>query len=71
MSAAEMDDPEAPYRRGYEQGAHAALEAAGGVLLVLPNGWERLRHWVDVELRRWRFLDRPTDRTVSPPAPPN
>jgi hypothetical protein len=43
----EHDDPEAPYRSGYQQGAHAALEAASRVTT------DKLRDWVGVKLAEW------------------
>jgi hypothetical protein len=59
----EQTDPESSYRRGYQQGAYAALEAAGRVTT------DKLKDWVGVKLANWRYLDRPEDRTVRPPLP--
>jgi hypothetical protein len=59
----EHDDPEASYRRGYQQGAHAALEAAQRVTT------DKLKDWVAVKLFNWRYHDRPNDRSVPPPSP--
>jgi len=59
----ELDDPEASYRRGYQQGAYAAVEA------IKTAPISNVRHWVDSKLARWRYLDRPHDRFVAPPVP--
>jgi hypothetical protein len=66
----EYDDPEDSYRRGYEQGAYAATIAAER-LALLPGGLERLRRWAGIDVHRWRYLDQPTNRSISPPLPPN
>lgn len=66
----EMDDPEASYRRGYQQGAREAAQAAGR-LALFPDGLTRLLRWAGIELTRWRHHDQPHDRSISPPAPPN
>jgi hypothetical protein len=66
----DRDDPEASYRRGYEQGAREAVEAAEK-LALLPNGLGRLRRWTTIDLRHWRYVDRLDNRSVHPPAPPN
>ena len=52
----EHDDAEASYRRGYQQGANAALEAAGRLTT------EKLRNWVGVTLAKWRYQELPQDR---------
>lgn len=57
----EHDDPEASYRRGYQQGAQAMLDAVGR----LPV--DRLTQWVGVTLVKWRYHDRVHDRSVPPP----
>jgi hypothetical protein len=59
----EYNDPEASYRRGYQQGASAALEAATRVTT------DKLRDWVGTKLANWRYLDRLNDRSVPPPSP--
>ena len=46
----ESDDPEACYRRGYQQGAWAAIQA----LETMPVS--KVRTWVDEKLARWRTL---------------
>lgn len=65
----EFDDVEASYRRGYDQGAHAALRAAER-LLTTECGREKLREWVEHDLHVWRYFDRPSDRMVQPPDSP-
>jgi hypothetical protein len=64
----ELRDAEASYRRGYHQGAADALDAVER-LGRLPSTVIRLREWVGVTLHRWRYHDRPDDRTVQPPQP--
>jgi len=59
----EREDPEASYRRGYQQGAYAALEAAQRVTT------DKLKDWVGVKLFNWRYHDRVDDRSVPPPSP--
>ena len=59
----EWVDPEACYRRGYQQGAYAALEASGRVTT------DKLRDWVGIKLFQWRYHDRPSDRSIQPPSP--
>lgn len=63
MAVEEMDDPEASYRRGYQQGAWDALEAANSMTA------EKLREWRDAALPTWRYNDRVENRNVSPPRP--
>jgi hypothetical protein len=65
----EMDDPEASYRGGYQQGAYAAAQAAGR-LAIFPDGLTRLLRWAGVDLNRWRYHDGPSERFVSPPPQP-
>ena len=62
-STGEFDDPEASYRRGYQHGAKAALEATGRVTI------DKLREWAAVKLPNWRYHDRPGQRLVLPPDP--
>jgi hypothetical protein len=59
----ELDDPEASYRRGYQQGAWAAMEA------VKSTPIEKIRTWIDEKLYRWRYHDRVKTRFVRPPTP--
>jgi hypothetical protein len=56
------------YRRGFEHGAHLTFESAKQ-LFATESGRERLRQWVEVELRQWRLaaIERPA---ASPPLPP-
>jgi hypothetical protein len=58
-----MDDPEASYRRGYQQGVYDALVAQRSM------SSEKLEQWRDVDLPAWRYQDRVEDRSVSPPRP--
>jgi hypothetical protein len=60
----ERTDPEASYRRGYQQGAFAALVAVNRLTI------DKLNHWVGVTLWKWRYEDRVKNRSVPPP-PPN
>lgn len=62
-STDDFDDPEASYRRGYQQGARAALEATGRVTI------DKLQEWVGRRLFEWRYHDRPRQRLVLPPDP--
>jgi hypothetical protein len=59
----EQDDPEASYRRGYQQGARDTLQA----LQSMPVG--EVQGWVDKALFRWRHHDRVKERNLSPPRP--
>jgi len=63
FNISELEDAEASYRRGYQQGAYAALEA------IKTAPIDRVRTWVDRKLFRWRYLDRVDDRFVRPPGP--
>jgi hypothetical protein len=56
-----MSDPEASYRRGYQQGAFDAVRA------IETRPVAKVREWVDVTLARWRYLQRPHDRMCPPP----
>jgi len=58
----EHDDPESSYRRGYQHGAWAAMEAAKST----PE--YKIRHWIDDKLAHWR-RDRINDRGLKPPTP--
>jgi hypothetical protein len=60
---AELDDPEASYRRGYQQGACDALRA------VQTTPIDKVRAWADEKLSRWRYLQRIHDRYFRPPMP--
>jgi hypothetical protein len=64
-SKQKWDDPEGSYRRGFEHGAHLTFESAKH-LFDTEAGRERLRQWVEVELRQWRLATRET-RTPTPP----
>jgi hypothetical protein len=66
----ERDDPEASYRRGYHQGAYDAATAAERLANV-SAGWNKLRQWYAEKLFHWRYVERPGDRTLRPPPPPN
>lgn len=59
----ELNDPEASYRRGYQQGAYAALEAVKATTI------DEMKDWIEVKLARWRYLDHPGDRWKRPPLP--
>ena len=63
----DLVDPESCYRRGFEHGAYLTFESAKHLFDSEP-GRERLRQWVEVELRRWRLA--PRESTVRPPMPP-
>jgi len=63
------DEVEIAYRRGFQQGAFLASEAAVK-LSRNSDGLSRLRDWAGYALHRWRYEDRPNDRTVRPPPPP-
>ena len=56
-------DPESCYRRGYQHGAQAALDAVGRTTK------DKLKDWVGVKLAKWRYNDRVNDRSVPPPSP--
>jgi hypothetical protein len=63
MPPEELDDPESSYRRGYQQGAWAAMEA------VKSTPVSKIRTWIDKKLHHWRYRDRVTTRFVRPPTP--
>jgi hypothetical protein len=63
MTLNAQDDPEASYRRGYQQGAHEAFRATRTTTI------EKIDDWVNVRLAEWRYRDRVNDRTVRPPTP--
>jgi hypothetical protein len=63
----DLVDPEGCYRRGFEHGAYLTFESAKH-LFDSEAGRERLREWVEVELRQWRLAARETG--VRPPTPP-
>jgi len=48
------DDAEGWYRRGFEHGAYLTFESANHMFKT-EEGRERLRQWVEVELRQWRM----------------
>jgi hypothetical protein len=58
-----MNDPEASYRRGYQQGAFDALQA---IQSMTP---ERLKEWAEVELAKWRYAEQVDNRRLAPPRP--
>jgi hypothetical protein len=64
----DMTDAEASYRRGYQQGAFAAMEAAEKIR-GSAGGLARLREWAGTTLSKWRYHDKPDNRNVRPPAP--
>lgn len=70
VEGGEYDDPEESYRRGYQQGAYAALTAAQR-LLRSEGGRKRLQDWVNLTVHKWRYLTKPNDRSIRPPDPPN
>lgn len=60
---ASQNDPEASFRRGYQQGAYDALQAA-------PSMTDKeLREWVDVTLAEWRYVNQVGNRDLRPPRP--
>ena len=60
-------DQEGCYRRGFEHGAFLTFECAKH-LFASEAGRERLRQWVEVELRQWRLAARER-RVPDPPMP--
>lgn len=63
----ENEDPETAYRRGYQQGAFAAMEAAERCQNT-PTGWNKIRNWVNIEIANWRYGKERLDRNRRPPA---
>ena len=61
MNDPEMDDAEASYRRGYQQGAFDALAAIDRYPIL------RVKEWVNNTLSRWRYQDRISNRDLGPP----
>ena len=59
----EMHEAEPSFRRGYQQGASAAVQA-----LLKGAGLEQLHYWVYFALFEWR-LSPVLPRTLPPPAP--
>jgi hypothetical protein len=57
-----MNDPEASYRRGYQQGAFDAVEA----LKTMTT--DQVRVWVDETLANWRN-NQIDNRNLLPPRP--
>lgn len=53
------EDPEEQFRAGYQHGAYAALIAIGSGLEM-----DKLKHWIEVDLQRWRH-----DRQAEPVPP--
>ena len=67
-----IETAEKAYRRGYQQGAHSALEELAELLKSegrpLPAQYRVMREWVGVLLHKWRYgKDRVS--AVPPPAP--
>lgn len=60
---ASMNDPEASFRRGYQQGAYDALQAAQSMTD------QQLREWIDVTLAEWRYVNQVDNRELRPPRP--
>ncbi len=60
-------DQEGCYRRGFEHGAFLTFECAKH-LFASEAGRERLRQWVEVELRQWRLAAHER-RVPDPPMP--
>jgi hypothetical protein len=58
-----QNDPEASYRRGYQQAACDTLKA---VQSMTP---EQLREWAEVTLAEWRYVDQVNNRHLRPPRP--
>jgi hypothetical protein len=50
----EQGGHEDAYRRGFEHGAYLTYECAKR-LFATEEGQDRLRHWVELELRQWRL----------------
>jgi hypothetical protein len=50
------------YRRGYQQGAHAAFQSHASR--------EAIETWITVDLFQWRY-GQPNDKKVYPPQPPH
>jgi hypothetical protein len=69
-SGKEYDDPEAAYRRGYQHGAHAAVEAMASETAHLSLV-KKMREWVGVTLHKWRYREQVGNRDLQPPLPPN
>jgi hypothetical protein len=59
----DYNDPEASYRRGYHQGAKAAMDAVGRFTS------DKLKDWVEVRLFKWRYHEDRSDRRVQAPPP--
>jgi hypothetical protein len=64
----EHTDPEACYRRGYEQGARDTVKAMQ-MIPSRPRALALLTEWVEILLHEWRHHDRLSDRSVKPPTP--
>ncbi len=60
---ASQNDPEASYRRGYQQAAYDSLQAAQSMTR------EQLREWAEVTLAEWRYVDQIDNRRLPPPRP--
>ena len=62
------ESPEDAYRRGYQQGAHDAIEALAAA--SEPTMVERAREWAGVAIAKWRFAADRSDRAARPPKAP-
>jgi hypothetical protein len=58
-----MNDPEASYRRGYQQGACDGLDAGKSMTE------DQAREWAHVTLAKWRYENQPDNRNLQPPRP--
>jgi hypothetical protein len=65
----DYNDPEASYRRGFQQGACFAFEAAEEHLCS-PIVTARLGNWVHRTLYKWRYGKTQGNRNILPPDPP-
>jgi hypothetical protein len=68
-AAIERNDPEASYRRGYEQGAREAMRAMQQIT-SRPRALMVLSTWIEHLIYEWRYHGPTTDRTVKPPSLP-
>lgn len=63
------EHPEQAYRRGFQQGAHAVVDALKDK--VDPNTLDGLKHYVGITLAEWRYsAKRNRKRHVSLDQPP-
>src|SRR5262249_48220648 len=68
-NVSEMDDPEASYRRGYQQGAYAALQAVRSTPVAKIQSWveESCRAGAISNAFMTGIVGPPTRSRVSPP----